>query len=214
MPELTREYPRPREPAPGAASAKRCPMTLRPVLATAALAIAALQPGRAAAAQIGPIRIALHDGGYDVAFDALVEAPRDRVFAILSDYAHLARINPQITSSSVSRSPTSAGARVRTVLHACIWLFCKNLVQVENVRTKGSNTIIARIIPGAGDFSGGTSVWHLERDGAATRLHYQATRKLTAWLPHLIGATVVKRRLRARFRASIDALERLAQRKR
>ncbi|MGH8218213.1 MAG: SRPBCC family protein [Steroidobacteraceae bacterium] len=195
------------------ASARPCSLALRPALLTAALVIAALQPGRATAAQIGPIRIALHDGGYDVAFDAVVEAPRDRVFAILSDYAHLARINPQITSSSSRRSPTGAGERVRTVLHSCIWVFCKNLVQIEDVRARGSNTLIARIIPGGGDFSGGTSLWHLERDGAATRLHYEATRKLTAWLPPFIGTAVVKHTLRAQFRATINALERLARRK-
>ena len=135
-----------------------------------------------AAAGFGyPIRIALHDGGYDVSFDALIEAPRRRVFAVLSDYAHLGRINPQITSSTFTRSPTGTGERVRTVLHSCVWFFCKNLVQVEDVREPDSSTIVARIIPGAGDFSGGTSIWRLESDGAATRLHYEATRKLNTW---------------------------------
>lgn len=187
-------------------------MSTRHRLLRGALLIAAtLQPALALPAQLGPMRITLSDRGYAIVLDAVIGAPRDRVFAVLSDYTQLARINPEIKSSTSSRSPTGAVERVRMVLHSCVWLFCRNLVQIEDVREPNSNTIVAHIIPGEGDFRDGSSVWRLESDGEATRLHYEASRTLTRRLPRFVRASAVKRRLRTQYRASIEALERLAR---
>ncbi len=185
---------------------------MRFTIVVGVLLLSALHTSNARAAHFGPITIVLHDGGYVVAFDAVIDAPKNRVRSVLSDFAHLQRINPDITSSTFARAPSGTGERVRTVLHFCVWFFCKNLIQVEDVSEPDADTIVARIVPGAGDFSGGVSLWRLVGNGATTRLHYEATRELTGWLPPFVGPAVVKRTLRARFRASIIAVERLARR--
>lgn len=171
-----------------------------------------LQLPVAAPAQFDRVSIVQHDGAYEIAFDAIIDAPKSRVLAILSDFSHLGRINPDIRSSTSSPSPSGSGERVRTVLHSCAWLFCRNLVQVEDVSEPDANTIVARIVPGAGDFASGSSVWRLAGEGARTRLHYQATRRTGAWVPPVFGSSVIRRTLRAHYEASISALERLARR--
>lgn len=180
-------------------------------LAAGALLAAMLLPCPAVAAQFSGVSVVVEHGGYKISLDALIDAPEDRVLGILTDYAHLRRMNPDIIGTTVTRAPSGSGERVRTVLHSCVWLVCRNLVQVEDVTEPDHDTIEARIVPGAGDFASGHSVWRLATDGARTRVHYEAVRGPAAGVPRFIGSSLLKRTLHARLLASIDALERLAR---
>ncbi len=175
----------------------------------AALGLSAV-PRTAQPAQIDSLHVLQQDRGYEIAFDASIDAPRQRVFAVLSDFAHLERINPEIIASSFAASP-SGGERVRTVIHSCVLFFCRNLVQVEDVSGRATETISARIVPGSGDFSSGSSIWRLSGDGATTHVHYEATRKLSFWVPPLVARMAARHTIGERFKVSLQALERLAR---
>lgn len=179
-------------------------------MAAAALALASV-PRTAQPAQIDFLRVVQEDRGYQIALDASIDAPRQRVFAVLSDFAHLERINPEIVASSFAAS-SSGGGRVRTVIHSCVLFFCRDLVQVEDVKGRATETITARIVPGSGDFSGGSSLWRLSGEGATTHVHYEATRKLSFWVPPLIARMAARHAIGERFKVSLQELERLARR--
>lgn len=164
----------------------------------------------AAAARIESLRVVQDQGGYAVALDATLAAPRQRVFAVLSDFAHLQRINPEIIAASAARSPAGSGTRVRTVLHSCVLFFCRNLVQVEDVTRRPEDSISTRIVPGTGDFASGWSVWRLAGDGQITRVHYEARRKVGFWVPPLVSAMAVRHGIGERLKVSLQSVEQLA----
>jgi hypothetical protein len=99
---------------------------------------------------------------------------------------------------------------VRSVINACVWFFCRQLVQVEQVTRPDTDTIVAHIVPGAGDFDSGSDLWRVTNEGNRTRLRYEATRAAAFWIPPLIGTWVIRHSLREHFQTSIVRLERLA----
>jgi len=174
--------------------------------------IGTLGKGIGVAAQIDAIEVTNQNDDYKVVFDAVIEAPVPQVYKILNDFACMRKINPAITAVSVDTGPTRRGMRVRSVIESCVLFFCRHIVQVEDVVEPDAETIVTDIVPGAGDFRGGSTLWHLAGDGPRTRLHYEATRVADFWVPPLIGPWAVKRSMREQLDFSIMAIERLANR--
>jgi hypothetical protein len=179
-------------------------------VAAAGLVLASLCACPARAAQIDAVSVTHRDNGFKIAFDAVVDAPARQVYAVLADYARLGKLNPVITAMSVERTPNGRGERVRSVINSCVWFFCRQIVQVEDVTEPDANTIVGHIVPGAGDFESGWCFWRITRDGARTRLHYEAVRVPAFWIPPLIGPWAIKRTVREQLEASVMILERLA----
>lgn len=186
---------------------QRCVVLGGGILAATAMATTCI------AAKIDTLTITHRDRGFYMKLDAVVNAPAPRVHAVLTDYARLGKLNPVITATSVKMAPNGRGDRVRTVIDGCVWFFCRQIVQVEDVTKPDASTIIARIVPGAGDFESGQCYWRVTDEGQRTRLHYEAVRVAGFWIPPLIGPWVIDRTLREQFRSSIATLERLANQK-
>jgi hypothetical protein len=172
-----------------------------------------LGAGFGIAAQVEGITVAHRDDGFKITFDAVVDAPTRQVYEVLADYARLGKLSPIITAISVDVAPTGRGQRVRSVIKTCVWFFCRQIVQVEDVMEPDANTIIAHIVPGAGDFESGSFIWRVTNEGPHTRLHYEATRVAAFWIPPLIGPWVIRRTVREELESSIVMLERLANQK-
>jgi polyketide cyclase/dehydrase/lipid transport protein len=181
--------------------------------ACAAAFLASLGASAAWAAQLDGVTVSKGDAGLRLEFDAVVDAPEHLVFEVLSDYARFGRMNPAIVSMSVAAAPDGRGARVRSVLKSCVWFFCRKVVTVEDVTEPDMRTIVARIVPGEGDFESGSSLWRLTAEGDRTRLHYESTRVASFWIPPVIGPWVIKRTLREQLEFSLRALEQLAGQK-
>jgi len=176
----------------------------------AGILLASLGQGTALAAQIDAITVTQRDDGFSIVFDAVVDAPARQVYAVLSDYARLGKLNPVITAVSVESAPAGRGERVRSVIKSCVWFFCRQIVQVEDVVEPDADTIVAQIVPGAGDFASGSCFWRVSGEGLRTRLHYEAVRVSAFWIPPLIGPWAIRRTVREQFESSIAALERIA----
>jgi carbon monoxide dehydrogenase subunit G len=181
--------------------------------AAAGALLAVLGAGVGVAAQIDAITVTHRDDGFKIAFDAVVDAPAQQVYAVLADYARLGKLNPVITAISVDVGPSGRGERVRSVIKACIWFFCRQIVQVEDVTEPDAGTIVAHIVPGAGDFESGSCFWRVTDEGPRTRLHYEAARVAAFWIPPVIGPWAIRRTMREQLESSIVVLERLANQK-
>ena len=176
--------------------------------------VLALAAGAGGAAQVDSVTVSHRDGRFTVVFDGAVDAPAARVYGVLSDYARLGRLSPDIAAISVEGHPTPQTERVRSVLKSCILFFCRSIVQVVDVSRPNARTIVDRVVPGQGDFAGGSSIWRITSQGPGTRLHYEATRVVAFWIPPLIGSWAIERMLRKQVVSSVSALERLARRRR
>ena len=166
----------------------------------------------AAGAEAATIRglVVSHQGErYQISFDAEVEAPASEVFKVLSDYARLGELSPVITSVEVKPAPDGNAERVRSVLKTCFLIFCRQVIQVEDVTEPDRSTIVARMVPGKGDFKSGYCVWRIRSDGRRTLLRYEATRTTAFWIPPLIGEWIIERTMREHLKASVGRLETL-----
>ncbi|QKT03338.1 SRPBCC family protein [Ectothiorhodospiraceae bacterium 2226] len=144
--------------------------------------------------------------GYTLTLALRVEAPLEQVRARLTDYANLHRLNDTLRASTLleARPPVF---RVRLVSHACVLAFCATLVQEQEVTELSSGDIAARLVPGAGDFRGGTLLWRFTPVEAGTEVAMHAHLQPDFWVPPVIGAWLLTRKLRQEARQTLVALE-------
>lgn len=180
-------------------------------LAGAAALLAAVLP--ASAAREGPLVVARHGAAYAITFEAVLDAAPHQVYAVLSDYARLGELSPAIVSVRVTPAPGGRGERVRSVLRSCVWMFCRSVVEVQDVVGAHGQALVGRIVPGEGDFERGWTVWRVAAVRGGTRVRYEASFVPAFWVPPLIGAWAIERSLRADFESSMPVLERLARRR-
>jgi Polyketide cyclase / dehydrase and lipid transport len=132
--------------------------------------------------------------GYALFVDADIQAPPDQVYRAITDYENLAVINPSIVSS-VLLGRSDGIDRVRTRIQVCILVFCKHVIQVQDLRYPDRNTIEATMVPGAGDFQSGQARWTLGATETGTRLHFAETFVPAFWVPPVIGPWLIQHKL-------------------
>jgi hypothetical protein len=163
----------------------------------------------ACAADVETLKVFRDHDTYHVTFDAVVDAPAQKVYRLLSDYTHLDRLSPAIIAVTVQPMPQGAGQRVRSTLRSCFLVFCRDVVEVEDVTRSDGQTIAAEIVPGEGDFQGGYSRWRIYAAGDRTQLHYEAARTPAFWVPRLVGSWLIEATMRNQLVASVARIERV-----
>ena len=131
---------------------------------------------------------------YSLSITAHVEAPLEQVYRSVTDFANLAAINPSIEESGVLESQGNR-QRVRSVIRVCILVFCKRVVQVQDVTLVDARTVVAVMVPGEGDFRAGMARWQLTPVGGGTELLFTETFEPDFWVPPLIGTWLIEREL-------------------
>lgn len=170
-----------------------------------------LTAGAACAEELQALEVARRYGEYRIHADAILDAPADRVLVLLTDYAGLGRLNPAIRRAERLPDPRPGVARVRTVVESCVLLFCRELVRVEDVHAVGPGRLQATILPGAGDFESGVTLWRLlALEDGRCRLVYQSRLRPAFWVPPLIGPAMIRRSVDRGLRTTLHNLERLA----
>ena len=138
------------------------------------------------------------------------------VFAALQDYTALPHYNPDIRRVRIEPAGRPGRLRVATTVHACVLFLCKTLRQTAVMTVTAAvdgGVIRAVIVPGQGDFHSGQARWRVShcptgRDPAC--LHVRMTLRPAFWVPPLIGAWLLRRKLTEEARRSIGGIEQLA----
>lgn len=161
----------------------------------------------ASGATMRDLSVGQEGDAYRVRFEAVVDVPPDRVFALLTDYGRLDRLNPGIVVAervdAGSREP-----RVRTVLEGCVLFFCRRMERVETVQSSNRRLITTRMVPEASDFRSGKTRWELAAVAEGTRVRFRARMVPDFWVPPVIGSWAIERDLRANMRTLVRRLER------
>ena len=80
----------------------------------------ALAPRVLLGAELLPrIDISEDTGNYRIRMVALIRAPAQTVYEVLTDYRHIYRLNPAITQSAILPSPNDGTVRVKTRIRGC-----------------------------------------------------------------------------------------------
>ena len=136
---------------------------------------------------------------YQFQLQFVAQAPSPDVFALLTDYDQLTRLNPLILSSRVLPNNIANIDRVEIITRGCMWIFCKTIRRVEDVRVVNNLRIESDIIPSLSDFKSGDTLWILIPNGQQTIVRYQAKLVPDFWLPPFIGPRSLKKQLRVQL---------------
>lgn len=162
---------------------------------TRLLAALLLLPANSLAGEILSSRVD-HDGErYTLSITARIDAPLAVVYRSITDFDNLAAINPAIEESRLLATPQPDTRRVRSVIRVCILVFCKRVVQVQDVTLLAGYGIEAVIVPEYSDFRSGRARWQLTASDAATVLEFSNRFVPDFWVPPVIGPWLIKRKL-------------------
>jgi hypothetical protein len=154
---------------------------------------------------------ASHQNGlYRVEVEALVEAPEPRVRALLTDYAHLGRVNSAIEISEILLRRGPGDYQVRTLTKACVWFYCKRIHQVQDVIEASDGSVMATVIPARSDFRQGYAQLQLRQQADGTRVLIRSAVEPDFWVPPLIGPWLIMRKLKSEALETVRNLEREA----
>jgi hypothetical protein len=136
-----------------------------------------------------------------------LDAPAEKVRAILTDYAHLDRLNASIKTSEIIDARDDGTVRVLTRFENCIVLFCMTVQRVEDVTEDDQGRILVALVPDASSFRSGQALWEVTSTGTGSRVIHRATLEPDFWLPPWIGTAILKATMRREIRASFENLE-------
>ena len=150
------------------------------------------------------------DGRYTVTFEVVLDANRDKVWQIMTDYEHLPRVSKIITESRVVKQLDANRHRVGVTLEACVLIFCKTVKRMVDIEARPQTEILVTEVPDQSDFREGKEHWRVAAEGPKTRLIYTAELVPDFFIPPLIGPLVVKYFLRREIRLTALEVEALA----
>jgi hypothetical protein len=168
-------------------------------------------PLRLGAGELTELQVTETEGVYHVKMVMLLQAPENHVRAVLTDYAHIYRLNPSITESGILPSPGQGVARVRTLMTGCIAFFCRHVERAEDVRQLASGDLRAEIVPELSDLRSGRAEWKIQARGEHSQVTYEAYMEPDFFIPPVIGSYFVKKNIHKEIMTTFTRLECVAQ---
>ncbi|MCG6863368.1 MAG: hypothetical protein LJE70_19205 [Chromatiaceae bacterium] len=151
-----------------------------------------------------------HGDGYYLEARGLIEAPRDAVRQVLTDYATLYRVSPRIIESDLVAVSPDGTARVRTLNRLCFLGFCRDLRHLQLIRELSYGVFESHSVAEESDLSRGYARWRLRDRQGATELEIDFSFAMDsyAWVPAFLSRFVARSALRADAGALIAGIER------
>lgn len=146
-----------------------------------------LSAGAAHAFTVEHHSVQFADRHYRFELVVTLDAPVDRVEAVLRDYEHYPQLDARILEAKVLNRPQPDVASLQTLLHACFGPFCRNVHRVEQV-TESHLGLVAISDPKRSDVKFGESYTALTPlEGGRSRVSYRTDIVPDFWIPPLVG---------------------------
>jgi hypothetical protein len=140
-----------------------------------------------------------------------LDAPVERVEAVLRDYQHYPDLDERILEAKVLERPEPDVAILQTLLHACFGPFCRNVHRTEQV-TESHLGLIAISDPKRSDVKFGESYTALSPlEGGRSRISYRTDIVPDFWIPSLVGRRFMLNTLQDATTTLFRNVERKAQ---
>ncbi len=152
------------------------------------------------------IEVTAEENRYTIHFELTSPLPYATVYALITDYNRLGRLNPSITESRLVALPAPGEKHVFTKLHGCVLLFCETLKRVERVTEPERGVIATEIIPEQSDFRTGVATWRLSPDGEGTWIRYDAVIEPKRKLLPVVGPWLVRKHIKDELALSAERL--------
>ncbi len=162
-------------------------------------------------ATIRTIEVAHDHGVYRLVSDAYIDAPREAIFAVLTDYERFGRISSAYTNYGFMEPAADGVPIVYTTMKGCVWFFCLSMRRVERMETRSPGFIRTDTLPEQSDFKSSVSEWTLTPEAGGTKMTYRLMMEPDFWIPPLIGPWVLKQRLTRGGTGAVNRIEHLAR---
>ena len=164
-----------------------------------------------AAGELQELSITEHNGVYQVRVAMRLEAPAEQIFEVLTDYAHLYRLDSAITESLILPPAPDGAVRVQTRLEDCVLFVCLEVRRVERLHRLGPGELVADIEPELSDFRSGHAHWRVRPQEHSAVVVYEGSMEPAFKLPPIIGPAVMKRKLRTQTLNTLGRIECIAR---
>lgn len=181
------------------------------ILFVSIMAGCGLYPVMLMAGQVTELTLSHKKGVYQLELEMILDAPAEHVHYVVTDFTHIYRLNPSIVDSKIINRPEDSAVRVKTLINDCFWVFCREILRVEDVRELETGNIYAVIVPQLSNIKSGTTIWQIERLGRRTRVNYRMIIEPGFMVPPLIGSHIIKRKLRKEVLLTLHNIERIAR---
>ena len=153
----------------------------------AVLAAASLWVGTAGAFEIEHSETRYTDKRYQCELNVRLDAPLDKVEAVLRDYEKYPALDARILEAHVIDRPAPNVATLETKLRVCMGWFCRNVNRVERVE-ESEHALAATADPSRSDVKFGETRMQLSpgRNGG-TVVHYRTSITPAFWIPSVVG---------------------------
>ena len=148
---------------------------------------------------------------FHLALAMILDAPFEDVHYVITDYAHIYRIDPSIVESEVLGTPEQSVTRVKTRVSDCVLSFCRDILRVEDVRQTDEENIDSVVIPRLSNVKSGAAYWKIRPIGDKTRVNYDMTLDPGFIMPPVIGPLVIESKLREETLTCLNNIERIAR---
>jgi len=150
---------------------------------------------------------------YIVELDIIIQAPKDRVYSILTDYSNFHQLNDSFVESNLLKHIDSTHSKTRLMTESCVLLFCFNAVFVYFIEVSGESEMFAVIDPTMSDLNFGESHLRLNSIGKGqTRVQFDTVNQPSFWIPPIIGPWLLKSRMLEEVKETFEKVEEFAQR--
>ena len=139
-----------------------------------------------------------------------VPASRESVYALLTDYNHLHRLNQSIKSSEQVRQIAADTTRVKMLAEACVLVFCKQVTLVEDVKVvEPEAQLRSEAVPFLSDVESAQTTWWISTKGNGTQITCESAVQFKFWAPPLIGPLAIRHALRKNVTQTIESIRQL-----
>lgn len=177
---------------------------MRPIL-WLCVACAATSP-RAFALEVDTAIVSHAGEAYEIAIDARLAAPPERVLEVLTDYARLPELHDRIVESRVLGHPAPDATEVFTRFQGCVLFICRTLARTEVIR-RTAGGLEAQDVPGRSAFREGHTRWIVMPDGTGSRISYRSRLVPDFWVPALLGPKFIGRSVKQMTLETLAAVE-------
>lgn len=132
---------------------------------------------------------------YHVYGSSLIQASPEFVYDTLMDFDNFHKIAGGIKETRFVDGEHPDEIYGYTLIESCVLFYCRKAEKLEKIDATPHSEIRTRVIPDKSDFVINDSRWTISRQGDATLLKYESEFEPDFWLPPLISAWAIKRKL-------------------
>ena len=157
------------------------------VPAVALFAAASLWAVTAGAFEVEKSETRYVDRRYQCELSVKLDAPPDKVQAVLRDYERYPSLDTRILQARVLERPEPHVVVLQTTVRVCFGWFCRNVTRVERVQ-ESEHGLAATTDPSRSDVKFGETSTQLAPGGdGGTLIHYRTSITPGFWIPSVVG---------------------------